>query len=165
MIEPKLEAAINDQINHEIAAAYNYLAIAAYCESQSLSGFAHWMLIQRDEELQHAMRLYQYLLDRGGTVRLEAIEKPRSDFGSIEQVFSTALSLEKMNTGAINQLYSLALELKDYATQSHLKWFVDEQVEEEKLMEQTLTLVKMIGDDTSALLVLNRQLGERGAGA
>ena len=162
MLDPKVEAAINDQINHELASAYYYLAMSAYFESQNLSGFAHWMLIQRAEELEHAMRLFRYQLDRGGRVQLKAVDQPQAEFDSVSAVFQRALDLEQANTTAINNLYSLALELKDYATQSHLKWFLDEQVEEEKIMDETVSLIRMVGDDKGALLLLNRQLGERG---
>ena len=168
MLNPKIEKALNDQINHEMHSAYNYLAMAAYCEHVNLAGFSQWMLHQRQEELAHAMRLYKYLLDRGGMLDLASVKKPRTDYKTIAELFESALESEKANTAAINNLYSLAIDLKDYATQSALQWFIDEQVEEEKLMSDVLALVKLGGDDKSALLVLNRQLGERrgeGAGA
>ena len=161
MLDPKIEKALNNQINHELASAYNYLAMAAHFEKQNLSGLAHWMFQQREEEQEHAMRLVRYVLDRGGKVDLEAIEKPVAEYGSILKVFEEALAMEQENTRAINDLYGLAIDVKDYATQSNLKWFVDEQVEEEKLMDEVLAMLKLAGDDKSALLVLNRQLAER----
>ncbi len=165
MLDPKIEDALNNQINHEIASAYNYLAMAAFLERKNMTGMAHWMLLQRQEELEHAMRLYRYVLDRGGKVALAAVAKPQSDFASIHKVFDEAQKMEVENTTAINDVYAKAVELNDYATQSNLKWFLDEQVEEEKLMDEVLSLVELAGEDTSALLVLNRQLGERQPGA
>lgn len=163
MLDKKIEAAINRQINHELAAAYNYYAMAAYFETLSLSGFADWMVQQRTEELDHAMRLYRYLLDRGGVVDFDAVSKPKATYSSVQDVFETALKQEEDNTAAINQLYKLAVECGDYTTQSALQWFLDEQVEEEKTMGEILDMVKFAGDDRSALLVLNRQVGERSA--
>jgi ferritin len=161
MIDPKIEAALNQQINHELASAYNYLAMSAHFEHINMTGMARWMDLQREEENEHAMRLVKYVLARGGKVQLEAVDKPRTNFTSIIEVFEAALKSEQDNTRAINELYSLAVSVKDYATQSSLQWFLDEQVEEESLMDETLALVKLVGDDKSALLVLNGQLGGR----
>lgn len=161
MLEAKLEAALNTQINHEIGSAYNYLAMAAHCERQNLSGFASWMMVQRTEELDHAQRLYRYVLDRGGVIDLGAIARPRCDYGSVRDVFNHALEMEQANTAAIHDLYGLAVDARDYATQSHLQWFLDEQVEEEKTMNEVLALVEMAGDEKSAMLVLNSQMAQR----
>lgn len=161
MLSSQVETALNRQINHELAAALNYLAMTAFFEQANLAGFAHFMLLQHEEELQHARRLFTYLLDRGGTVDLNAVEKPKADYNSTTEVFQTALQQEEANTTAINELYALAREVNDFATLSHLQWFLDEQVEEEKLMGETLALVELVGDDKGALLVLNQQLGAR----
>ncbi len=160
-IDPKIQAAINQQINHEMTAAYNYLAMVVYFEQINLAGFAFWMRKQHEEELAHATKLFQYLLDRGGKVELETIPKPSSEFGSVADVFQAALSMEQQNTASINGVYSLAKQLDDYATLSHLQWFLDEQVEEEKTMEETLGLIRFAGDDKSALLTLNSQMANR----
>lgn len=162
-MDPKIEQAINRQINHELASSYHYLAIEAHFEKENLSGFASWMHVQYEEEQIHAMRLFRYLIDRGGTIDLEAISQPPSDYGKPVDVFRTALELEKQNTRAINELYALAMEVKDYATMTHLHWFLDEQVEEEKIMDEVIGLLEMAGDDRSALLTLNTQLGSRTA--
>ncbi len=161
MLSSQVETALNRQINHELAAALNYMAMTAFFEQTNLAGFAHFMLLQYEEELQHARRLFTYLLDRGGTVDLSAVEKPKADYNSTAEVFQTALQQEEANTAAINELYALAREVNDFATLSHLQWFLDEQVEEEKLMGETLALVELVGDDKGALLVLNQQLGAR----
>ncbi len=161
MISEDLEKAINDQINLEFTASYHYLGMAAHFETKNLDGFASWMQVQHDEEIQHGMRLYRYLLDRGGKIALESIEKPAATFSSIISVFETALEMEQSNTRAINELYELATRLNDHATKSHLQWFIDEQVEEEKSIEDILGLLNLSDGDTSALLLLNDKLGAR----
>jgi len=163
MLESKVEAALNRQINQEMAAAYNYYAMSAHFEHQNLAGFARWMMLQRNEELTHAHRLYQYVLDRGGKVELQAVDKPRTDFSSIRDVFQFAYDTERANTRSINELYTLARDMDDYATLSHLQWFIDEQVEEEKTFDEALALIDMAGDDRSALLLLDQRLGARTA--
>ncbi len=161
MLDAKIETALNHQINQEMAAAYNYLAMAAHFEAMNLKGFAQWMYVQRREELEHAERLWTYVLDRGGRLDLAAVNKPKAEFNTVREVFETALKQERQNTKSIHELYELAFELKDYPTQSHLKWFIDEQVEEEKIMEETLGMIDLAGDDKGALLVLNQQFGQR----
>lgn len=164
MLDAKIESALNRQINHEMAAAYNYLAMAAWFEHNNLTGFAHWMMSQREEELQHAKRLWQYVLDRGGKIDLEAVSKPKAEFEDVHEVFALALEMEKENTETINDLYVMANELGDYATQSHLQWFLDEQVEEEKTFDEVRSLLELAGDDRSVLLYLNDKLGARADG-
>jgi len=161
MLNTQIEQALNKQINHEMNAAYNYMAMAAYFEQMNLNGFSSWMIHQREEELEHAMRLYHFVLDRGGEVDLESVEKPKKDFQSVRKVFERSLELEKINTESIHQLHKLAVEHDDYATQSHLQWFIDEQVEEEKIMNEVLGLLDLAGENRSALLALNHQLGQR----
>jgi len=161
MIDKKIEAALNNQINHEIVSSYNYLAMAAYFDQNDLMGFAGWMYAQREEELQHAMRLTRYLIDRAGRLKLEAIQEPKSNFKSVEEVFDEALKTEQKNTKAIEELYALATELNDYRTQSHLQWFLDEQVEEEASVEEVLNLLKLADDNPAAVLQLNSQLMSR----
>ena len=159
-----IEKELNRQINQEMSAAYAYLAASAWFESENLTGFSKWMAVQRTEELEHAQRLIDYLHDRGGQLKLEAVERPRSDFGSIMEAFQSALASEENNTRSIHELYHLAVEEKDYSTQSFLKWFIDEQVEEESTMHEMIGLLEHAGDDRSALLVLNDQVGKRDPG-
>lgn len=160
-LSKKIEAAINQQINHELAAAYNYLAVSAWFEQQNLAGFAKWFMMQRSEELEHAHRLYQYLLDRGGVIGLEALPKPKQEFASALDAFKASLELEMSNTRAINALYQIAKTEDDFATLSHLQWFLDEQVEEEKIMTEAVALLEYAGTDSSALLMLNEKFGAR----
>jgi ferritin len=162
MLDAKIEKALNRQINHEMASAYDYLAMSGFFEHRNLSGFASWMAQQRGEELTHASRLVKYLLDRGGKLDLDAIPKPTAQYKSVHAAFAHAVELEVRNTSAINELYELATKVKDYATMQHLHWFLEEQVEEEKSMKEVLGLLEIAGDNPSALLDLNRQLAQRG---
>ena len=161
MINTDLQKAINQQINQEITAAYKYLGMSAYFNQENLSGFAHWCLAQYKEELEHALRLLHYLLDREGQVQLEPIEAASTEYSSVIEVFKTALAQEKKNTQSIDELYKRASALSDHATISHLQWFVDEQVEEEKNVGEALALVERAGTDANAILYLNDKFGSR----
>lgn len=161
MIRSEVEKALAEQINQELTAAYTYLAMAAWFDRQSLDGFAHWMQLQYQEETAHGMRLFRYLLDRGGRLELAGIGKPRTEYDSVREVFEAALRQEQENTRSINDLYELAGQLNDYATISHLQWFLDEQVEEEKSIEDILALLERAGGEPSALLYLNDKMGAR----
>jgi len=161
MLSAKVENALNSQINHEFNNAYIYLAIAAWFAERNLPGFAHWMRIQYSEELDHALKLFAFILDRGGKIDLERIEKPANSFSSPKDVFASALKLEQATTESVNRLYTLAAEERDFATQSHLKWYVDEQVEEEKNVGGILAMLEMAGDGKGTLLMLDHQLGKR----
>ena len=163
MINPEIEKAINGQINQELSASYIYLGMSAYFEEENLTGFANWCLVQHQEEQSHAMRLLRYLQDREGRVQLDAIPAPKSDYSSPLEVFQFAQKQEKANTQAIDELYERASGLNDHATISHLQWFVDEQVEEEKSVAEVVALVERAGSDVSAILYLNDKLGDRSA--
>ena len=163
MIDPKLAKALNQQINKELQAWYAYLSMAAYCDTLHLAGFAAFMDGQSREEQDHAHRLIRYQLDRGGRVELQAISAPPAGFHSLLDIFTVSLEQERANTRALYELYDLARELNDYATVSHLQWFLDEQVEEEKVMTEALGLMQFAGDDKGALLALNQQFGQQAA--
>ena len=165
MLSKKLEDAINEQINKELYSGYLYLSMSAYCESESLPGFAGWMRAQAQEEVEHAMRLFDYIGARGGRVVLKAIEMPPPVWKSPQEMFEQVLEHERMVTGLINQLYELALQENDYATQMELQWFITEQVEEEESAGQVVDQLKRVGDQPMGLLMMDRQLGERQAGA
>ncbi len=164
-MNPQIATGINQQINQELTASYTYLGMTAYFEMESLTGFAHWCRLQHEEEQMHAKRLFDYLLDRGGKVELAAIPSPRCDYESPLAVFEASLEQEEQNTRSINDLYDLASSLNDQATVSHLQWFVDEQVEEESLVGEVVSLVKRAGSEVAALLYLNDKLGARTAEA
>lgn len=161
MIHKELEQALNSQINQELTASYNYLAISAYFSEENLEGFSKWMHLQHLEEQAHAQRLQTYLLDRGGHLVLESIAQPRAQFAGPLEAFEFSLEQEKANTSSINELYEIALKLKDHATKSHLQWFLDEQVEEEKSVEEVIITLQRIGSDVSGLLYLDDKLGAR----
>ena len=160
-LSKKMLDAMNEQIKEEMASAYIYLAMAAYCESINLSGFASWMQAQSNEELEHAMKFYGHITERGGRVVFEALEQPPVEYGGPVDVFEKTLAHEQHITGRIHNLYALAMAEKDYASLGLLQWFVDEQVEEESTAGEILDTLKMIGDKGQALYLLDRQLGSR----
>jgi ferritin len=161
MLSRTVQEAMNEQIKNEFYSAYQYLSMAAYCESVNLPGFARWMRMQAREEVEHAMKLYDFILDRGGRVLLQAMDQPVADFGSPLEVFEQALEHEQRVTAMINGLYGLAVKENDYASQTFLQWFVTEQVEEEKNAGDVVETLRMIGDGSEALFLLDRELGQR----
>jgi ferritin len=162
MISQTIQNAINQQIKHEFYSSYLYLSMSAYFETLSLPGFARWMRAQSQEEQAHAMKLFDYVNDRGGSVELQALDQPPGEFQSPLDVFEQALQHERKVTALIHQLYALALKESDYATQTLLQWFITEQVEEEKNAGQIVEELKMTGGQPSALLMLDRELAGRG---
>lgn len=163
MFSKVIQDEMNEQIKHELYSAYLYLAMAAYLDHSSLPGFAHWMRLQAQEEVEHAMKFFDYIHDRGGRVVLQAIDQPPAEFKSPTAIFSQAYEHEQMVTGRINHIYGLAVQEKDFASQEFLNWFVKEQVEEEKSASQILETLKMSGEQGHSLVMLDRQLGEREA--
>ncbi len=161
MISKKMAEALNEQINKELYSSYLYLAMAAYCRSEGLSGFAKWLGVQSSEERAHAMKIYGYLEDQGAKVQLGAIAAPPADFGSARRVFEETLSHEQSVTAAIHSLVDLAIKEKDYATQGMLQWFVNEQVEEESVAGEIVSKLKMVGGDARGIFMVDRELGAR----
>lgn len=153
--------AIGEQIKHEFYAAYLYLSMAGSFEVANLTGFASWMRKQAKEERDHALKLFDFLLDRGEQVRLQAIEAPPYAFRSPLDTFEQALEHEKEVTSLIHDLYDLAVHENDYPVQVMLNWFVAEQVEEEKSATEIVERLRMAGEDGAALLLLDREMGER----
>lgn len=160
-MDGSIQDAINEQIRNELYAGYVYLAMSAHFEEANLSGFAHWMRLQAQEELHHGMRLFDYLLDRGGSVVLEGIDKPPTDWGSPLSIFEHALEHERSVTKRIDDLYELAEQKHDHATQVALQWFITEQVEEEASAEAAVDQLRMAGDNAAALLMLDQKFGAR----
>jgi len=161
MFSKPMHDALNEQINHELYSAYLYLSMAAHFDAANLPGFANWMRVQYREETGHAMKFYGYIYDRGGVVTLKAIAQPPTKFRSPSEVFKQVLEHEKKVTSLIHDLYTLAVKDKDYATQSMLQWFINEQVEEEKNATAIIEMLKMVGDSPVSLLMADRQLGAR----
>lgn len=161
MISPKIQDLLNAQLNREYSSSYAYLGMAAYAESVSLVGFAHWLRVQHREELEHALKFYQYINAQNGRVTLDAIAKPRADYGSIFEVFQKVLEHEKVITKSIHELYGAAEAEKDYATKTFLAWFVSEQVEEEGEAQLMVDKLAMIGDSKGSLLYLDKEAKKR----
>jgi ferritin len=157
----QLREALNEQIVHELHSAYIYLSMAAYFEGQGLAGFASWMRLQSREEIEHAMKIFDFLHDRGETVTLGAIPAPPVGFDSPLDAFRKAYEHERKISGLIHKLYELAVKENDYPTQVMLHWFIDEQVEEEKITGDVVAKLEMIGDHKPALLMLDHRLGKR----
>ena len=164
MLPKKIESAFNDQIRAELQSAYLYLAMAAECEKQSLPGCATWRRSQWEEEIAHAMRFYDFIIDRDGTVRLLALDAPSESFGSPLAIFERALENERRVTASINDLYELVQKERDFASQPLLDWFVTEQVEEEATVGQIVDDFKRVGDQGEGLFLLDKELGRRGSG-
>jgi ferritin len=158
-----MQDAINGQIRDELYSAYLYLSMAAYFEANSLSGSAHWMRVQAQEEVAHAMKFFDFVSERGGRVELQAIDQPPVEFGSPLDVFQMTLEHEQKVTSLIHDLYKVALEEDDYAAQVMLHWFIEEQVEEEDSASQILDTLERLGDSDQGLIMLDRELGRRGA--
>ena len=161
LLDKTVQDAMNDQIKNELYSAYQYLAMSAYCESMNLPGFAHWMRVQFQEEMEHALKFYDFIQARRGRVLLRAIEQPVNDFHSPLEAFEQALEHEQKVTSQINDLYELAVSENDYASQTFLQWFVTEQVEEEKNVGDVVETLKMVGDQSEALFLLDRELSKR----
>jgi ferritin len=164
MIGKAMQDAMNEQINRELFSSYLYLSMAAYFEGKNLPGFAHWMRVQADEERDHAMKFYDFILGCGGKVTLKALAAPKVDWGSNLEAFQEAASHEAEITATIHALYDLALKEKDYPAQVMLQWFVSEQVEEEKNAAEIVANLKLIEDRGTAVLMLDHRLAKRTGG-
>lgn len=161
MIKKRIENALNEQMNKEFYSYYLYLSMAAHFDSNNLKGFGQWLKIQAKEEASHAMKLYEYLISRGGKVILQPIDAPPSDWKAHKNIFEDAYRHEQKVTGLISKLVELAKLEKDHPTEIFLQWFVTEQVEEEALASEVLQKLQLIGNDGSALFVLDGELGKR----
>lgn len=165
MLNPTVRDAIYDQINLEFTSFYSYLGMAAYCEHQNFLGCANWLRLQAEEEKQHAMRLYSFLLARNCPVKLKEIAAPRCEYESIPEVFAASLKQEMHVTESIDRLYALAQKEGAHAALVELQWFVNEQVEEEKTVRTISAKFHMVQDDPAAMLDLDSELASRKAEA
>ena len=164
-LDARLESALNVQVTMEHGAAYAYFGMSAWFEAEGLPGMAQWMRAQAAEELTHAEKFYQFVLDRGGRIDLGPIEAPSSDFDKPIDVFRASLAQEQDVTASINNLYAMAVELKDFASLPLLDFFVAEQVEEEATVQQIIDDLERAGDAGHTLLMIDRELGTRPGGA
>ena len=165
MLNAKMQDALNKQINAELFSSYLYLSMAAHFESQSFPGMAAWMRIQAQEELGHAMKFYDFINNRDGHVLLAAVAAPRTEWASPLEVFEEAYKHELKITGLINSLVKLSIDEADFAANSFLQWFVNEQVEEEANANLIVDRLKLVGDNGVALFMLDHELGQRGGAA
>lgn len=162
-IDEGLAQELNKQLNVELEAAYLYLSMSGYLSSCSLDGMAHWMLLQSKEEVEHAMKFFNYLLDRDYTPRMLPITQPKVEFTSVLEVYQTALENEQKLAGVLNDLAETALQKKDNTTYQFLEWFLTEQVEEIATCNTIVDKLKLIGDNGYGLLMLSGELGQRTA--
>ncbi len=163
MLSENMLMELNKQINEEMYSAYLYQAMSAYVADIGYAGAAMWLDHQAAEEMIHTRKIYDYILERGGKIKLLAIEEPPQDHGSLMDIFKAALGHEEHITGRINDLVSLARDEKDYATDNFLQWFVAEQVEEEATASDIISKLDLIGDHVGGLFQLDKELGSRAA--
>ncbi|NCO34906.1 MAG: ferritin [Armatimonadetes bacterium CG2_30_59_28] len=161
MIKQEVQDALNEQINAELYSSYLYLSMSACFESKGFSGVANWMRIQTDEERMHAMKFYDFVNSRGGKVTLKAIDAPPAEWDTPLAAFEGVYTHERKVTELINGLLGVAKEHDDHATESFLKWFVDEQVQEERTADEIVQQLKLMADFKPGLIMLDRELGQR----
>jgi len=161
MLSDKMQEALNTQLNKEMYSAYLYMAMSAYSSYTGLKGFANWFMVQYQEEMLHAMKIYSYINDQGGQVKLAAIEQPATEFESPLDMFEKTLAHEKFITKSINELVDLAIVEKDHATNIFLQWYVTEQIEEEGNDNEIIARLKLVGEDGNGLLMVDKELAAR----
>ena len=161
MLSERMTEALNEQINKEIYSAYLYLSMSAYSTFIGMKGFANWFMVQYQEEMVHAMKIYDYINDQGGQVKLLAVAQPPTEFGSPLEMFEKTLEHEKFVTKCINDLVDLAIKEKDHASNIFLQWFVTEQVEEEANDNEIISKLKLVGKKGNGLFMIDKELAAR----
>jgi ferritin len=161
MISKKIEDALNNQIREEMFSAYLYLSMSAWFQTLNLKGFANWMMVQNQEEIVHATKIFNFISERNGTVKLQKIDQPQHEWKSPLEAFEAAYKHEQHITGCINDLVHLAVEERDRATQVFLDWFVNEQVEEEANADDIVQNLKLVDNNGHGILMLDREFGQR----
>ncbi len=161
MLDKRMNDALNKQLNEELFSAYLYLSMSAWFDSIGLKGFANWMMVQYQEETEHAMKFYRYIQSRGGEVKLLAIKEPPQKWDSPLHAFEETLKHEQFITRCINELVDLSEELKDRATYNFLQWFIDEQVEEEENDRDIIDRLKLIEGSKNGIFMVDRELAQR----
>jgi ferritin len=160
-LSDQLAHAFNEQINLEFESAYAYLGMAAWCEAAGLTGFARWLRAQAQEETDHGLRFFNFVLDRDQRVELTDIAATPANYDSVLDVFRAALGREQRVTAAIGDLYAKATAEHDYASVPILNWFTTEQIEEEATVRQIVAELERVGDNTAALVLLDREMAQR----
>lgn len=163
MLSPKMQDAFNEHIRAELFSANLYLAMSAYCESKAYKGFGRWLRVQWQEELAHTTKMLDYVVTRGGQVKLGSVGATPCEWGSMLQVFEATLAHERHISEAMAKLHAIAVSERDLAAQVFLQWFVSEQVEEEANVSEIVDKLRLIGDKSSAALYLDKEYGKRGA--
>ena len=161
MLNDSMQEVLNRQINFEFYSAHLYLSMSAYFNSIDLDGFSHWMRVQYEEEVYHAMKLLDFIHTRDGRVRLLAIEAPPLDWDSPLHAFQETYEHERKITGLINDLVTKSIKDNDHATQNFLQWYIAEQVEEEASVKSVMAKLKLAGDSRSGILLLDQEMGKR----
>ena len=161
MIKKKMQQALNKQLNAELYSSYLYLSMSAYFNSINLKGFANWMKVQAQEELSHAMKFYNFILERGGKVILSKIDPPQTEWNSPLAAFEHVYRHEQKVTSLINSLVDLSISESDHATNNFLQWFVTEQVEEEASADEVVKKLKLAGKSAGGLFMIDRELAQR----
>jgi ferritin len=161
MLSKKMEEALNEQINKEMYSAYLYMSMSAHSTNAGLLGFANWFMVQYKEEMEHAMKIYDYVNNQGGRVKLKTIEEPLSTFKDAMDMFQKTLKHEQFITKSINELVDLAFKERDHATQIFLQWFVTEQIEEEGNDNDIIAKLKLAGDEGNGLFMIDKELSAR----
>ena len=161
MISKKMVQALNKQVNNEIYSAYLYLSMSSYTNFIGLKGAANWFMVQYQEEMVHAMKIYDYVNSQGNHAQLAAIAAPPTEFGTLLSMFEQTLKHEQFITNCINELMDLAIKEKDHATQIFLQWFVTEQIEEEGNDNDIIAKLKLIGDSPQGLMMIDRDMAAR----
>ena len=161
MLHEKMQKELNEQINAEFWSAYLYLSMSAWFTEKNLPGFANWMYVQFQEEQSHAMKMFRYVQDRGGVVTLKPIAEVPVSWESPSAAFKDTLEHEQVVTSLINKLMDTAVEIKDYASQSFLKWYIDEQVEEEANADNILQILLSLETHSGALRIYDKEFETR----
>ncbi len=161
MISAKLNQAINEQITFEFYSAHIYLAMAAYCAANDLPGFSHFLRVQYREEVDHAMKFFNFVSEMDGNVKIAGFQDPQADFSSVLDAFEVALNHEKTVTKKIYDLKTIAIDERNYAASSFLEWYVNEQIEEEANFSAIVRRLKRVAKDPAALFILDNELSAR----
>ncbi|MBD3241341.1 MAG: ferritin [Chitinivibrionales bacterium] len=161
MLSQKMQAALNGQVNKEMYSAYLYMAMSAHSAEVGLKGFANWLMVQYHEEMLHAMKIYEFVQARGGSVELQAIEQPPAEWKNPLDMFENVLKHEQFVTKSINDLVDLAREEHDHASDIFLQWYVTEQVEEEESANDIITQLKLTGDNPQGIMMIDKDLAQR----
>ncbi len=161
MISERLFTELNKQMNFEFYSAHLYLAMAAYCAAEDFDGFSNFFKVQAEEEKFHAMKFYNYVNEMDGRITLDGMPEPQNNYKTLLDVFKIAYAHEKIVTSKIYNLTDIATDEREHATISLLKWFIDEQVEEEATFNGLIKRLGRINDDPTSIYMLDNELATR----